>query len=131
MIKLLTAFFLVLGFMTDNASAGVRSIVTDSSSSDVAVSGNSSGLSGDYSYDEPSYDIDPAVQCQNSGFARRGCPSGYRPIGECPYDDTYYAGCCLAKYQYSAEDCIASRMKPSSDNCMGYYACEPIEGGTY
>lgn len=131
MIKLLTAFFLVLGFMTDNVSAGVRSIVTDSSSSDVAVSGNSSGLSGDYNYEEPSYDIDPAVQCQNSGFARRGCPSGYRPIGECPYDDTYYAGCCLAKYQYSAEDCIASRMKPSSDNCMGYYACEQIEGGTY
>lgn len=125
MIKLITAIFLALGVITSESFAGVRSIVSDSSNSDVAVSGNSNG--NDYSYEEPSYDLDPAVQCQNSGFARRGCPSGYRPIGECPYDSSYYAGCCLAKYQYLAEDCIAAHMKPSADNCMGYYACEQIE----
>ena len=33
----------------------------------------------------------------------------------------------VAKYQYLAEDCIAAHMKPSADNCMGYYACEQIE----
>ena len=82
MIKLITAIFLALGIITSESFAGVRSIVSDSSSSDVAVSGNSNG--NDYTYEEPSYDLDPAVQCQNSGFARRGCPAGYRPIGECP-----------------------------------------------
>ena len=112
MIKLITAIFLALGVITSESFAGVRSIVSDSSNSDVAVSGNSNG--NDYTYEEPS-------------FARRGCPSGYRPIGECPYDSSYYAGCCLAKYQYLAEDCIAAHMKPSADNCMGYYACEQIE----
>ena len=90
MIKLITAIFLALGVITSESFAGVRSIVSDSSNSDVAVSGNSNG-------------------------------------NECPYDSSYYAGCCLAKYQYLAEDCIAAHMKPSADNCMGYYACEQIE----
>lgn len=80
MIKLITAIFLALGVITSESFAGVRSIVSDSSNSDVAVSGNSNG--NDYTYEEPSYDLDPAVQCQNSGFARRGCPS-VPPIGEC------------------------------------------------
>ena len=76
MIKLITAIFLALGVITSESFAGVRSIVSDSSNSDVAVSGNSNG--NDYTYEEPSYDLDPAVQCQNSGFARRGRPDTAR-----------------------------------------------------
>ena len=41
MIKLITAIFLALGVITSESFAGVRSIVSDSSNSDVAVSGNS------------------------------------------------------------------------------------------
>ena len=56
MIKLITAIFLALGVITSESFAGVRSIVSDSSNSDVAVSGNSNG--NDYTYEEPSYDLD-------------------------------------------------------------------------
>ena len=48
MIKLITAIFLALGVITSESFAGVRSIVSDSSNSDVAVSGNSNG--NDYTY---------------------------------------------------------------------------------
>ena len=60
MIKLITAIFLALGVITSESFAGVRSIVSDSSNSDVAVSGNSNG--NDYTYEEPSYDLDLATR---------------------------------------------------------------------
>ena len=125
MIKHLSTIFAIccLLISSNNASAGVRSIVSDRSNSDVASYGDGSS-GGSYSYDEPTFEINADKLCPSAGFTKHGCPSGYRPIGECPYDSGYYAGCCLASYKYRAEDCIAANMKPSSDNCMDYYACE-------
>lgn len=124
MIKNLSAIFAILGVLliSDNASAGVRSIINSSNSDGGSYGDSNSGNS--YSYDEPTYEINPDKLCPTAGYSKHGCPAGYRPIGECPYDSSYYAGCCLASYKYRAEDCIAANMKPSSDNCMGYYACE-------
>ena len=124
MIKNLSAILSILGLLIicNTATAGVRSIVSDSSSSDVSSYNQNSGYS--YSHEEPSYDINPEKLCPSAGYSKRGCPSVYRPIGECPYDSSYYAGCCLSSYKYRAEDCIAANMKPSKNNCMGYYACE-------
>jgi len=120
-VAILAASVILIG----NAHAGVRSIVSDSSNSDSAVSGDSSSQHS-YSYEQQSYEIDAEAMCTSAGFTKHGCPSGERPIGECPYDSGYYAGCCPANYQYLAQDCINAQMKPSSDSCMGYYACEPL-----
>lgn len=119
MIKKISVTLFVLSLSFGNALAGVRHIATDSSNSD-----SGSYRSSIYQYNDVQEQEDPATTCQSAGYSKHGCPSGYRPIGECPYDSNYYAGCCLPQYQYSKQDCFNAQMKPSSDNCMGYYACE-------
>lgn len=121
MMKKIFTILFVFSLSLSNAFAGVRHIATDSSNSDSGTHRHSGSY---YQHnEEPSYE-DPATTCTNAGYSRHGCPNGYRPIGECPYDSSYYAGCCRPQYQYSAQDCINAQMKPSSDTCMGYYACE-------
>ena len=119
MIKLYLIAALSFFFITDS-QAGVRSIIASTNSSESESSENSYTSS-----DELSYEIDPQ-SCPQAGYTRHGCPSGYIPVGECPYDSSYYMGCCQEQYQYRAEDCIAAGMQPSQTTCHGYHACEPI-----
>lgn len=135
MLKQTILCLFLLSIMMTSAQAGIRFIANDSASS----SGSSSGTSGSGSgqggikptYREPTFEIDYAKQCRQAGFVHQSCESGYRPIGECPYMNGYYMGCCPNQYKYTAEQCIAARMKPSANACMGYYYCEQIEEGTY
>ena len=119
---------LVIGFFySEYANAGVRSITNSANSSR-----DTSGDSGENNYDTQeslSFEI-PQQSCPKAGYTHHGCPSGYRPVGECPYESGYYMGCCQMQYQYLMEDCLSAGLKPSSDNCYGYYACETEEQQT-
>lgn len=138
MIKQVILVLFILMASSTASEAGIRFIANDSASSagSSSGSGTSSG-SGSGSggirptYREPTFEINYAQQCNQAGFTYQTCPDGYRPIGECPYANGFYMGCCPNQYKYTAEQCIASRMKPSQNSCMGYYYCEPFEGGTY
>ena len=118
-MKLLPLIFCSIFLFATNTQAGVRSIINTSNSS-----GGSSDSGGSlYTAPEPvEYKVD-TNSCPQSGYTHKGCPSGYRPIGECPYNSSYYIGCCPAEYQYQPQDCTSAGLLTSEDNCFGYYAC--------
>lgn len=122
MIKILAIITFSMFTFINISQAGVRSIINTPNTGD---STESSGDSNYYSSDELTYDTPQT--CPQAGYTRHGCPAGYRPIGECPYESGYYLGCCQEQYQYRPEDCTAAGMKPSATSCYGYYACETIE----
>ncbi len=120
MIKICAVIFISLLTLANSSQAGIRSIIETPNSSE----NSSEDTSDNYSYDDLNYDT--PQDCPQAGYTRHGCPAGYRPIGECPYESGYYMGCCQPQYQYRPEDCVAAGMKPSATNCHGYYACEEI-----
>ncbi len=140
MIKQIIVVLFFLMVSSTASEAGIRFIANDSSSSAGSSSGlqnNSGSGTGSGSggirptYREPTFEVNYAQQCKQAGFTYQKCPEGYRPIGECPYSSGFYMGCCPNQYKYTAEQCIAARMRPSQSSCMGYYYCEPFENGTY
>ncbi len=123
MIKTLAIITFAMFAFINISQAGVRSIINTPNTGDSIESGNDN--TNYSSPEELTYDT--PQNCPQAGYTRHGCPAGYRPIGECPYESGYYMGCCQAQYQYRPEDCTAAGMKPSTSNCYGYYACEAIE----
>ena len=118
-MKRATLIFCLFFLFCVEVQAGVYSII------DTPNSSGGSSESNNTIYTEPedmSYEVDPN-SCQQLGYTHKGCPSGYRPIGECPYNSSYYIGCCPAEYQYQPQDCTSAGMLTSEDNCLGYYAC--------
>ena len=121
MIKTCAAIIISLFVLTQASQADVRSIINTPNSD----SSSESSVDTDY-YTADELNYDTPQNCPQAGYTRHGCPAGYRPIGECPYESGYYMGCCQPQYQYRPEDCTAAGMKPSASNCFGYYACEEI-----
>lgn len=92
------------------ATAGVRSVTIDSSSS------QNRGLQPNLT------SMDNKARCKAEGFEQTSCSSGVLRL-PCPYSGKYYKGCCDPKYNYTKPYCYEQDMIPSSSSCLGFYYC--------
>lgn len=67
--------------------------------------------------------LTPAQKCQNEGYTYTSCPEQQIPTGECPYNRSYYKGCCPEGYQYTRQECTNAGLRYSRNSCGGYYKC--------
>ena len=67
--------------------------------------------------------VDPSDQlCQDNGYTKTSCDSGYWKSDFCSYNNTYFKQCCADKYKYTSDSCSYPN-ELSSDGCGGKYRC--------
>ena len=93
------------------ALCGVRSVVSET------------GSNRGYTISVTSTTPQTEARCIAEGYKTTSCSGGKVPRLPCPYSGEYYGGCCEAKFNYTKAYCYEQDMKPSDNNCQGFYYC--------